>query len=115
MNPIAAALALAILAATTLPADARIQRSKAAVAEFKRENPCPVNGAKRGACPGWEVDHIMPLCSGGAEAKGNMQWLTKQAHAEKTKRDVMKCRIARSKGAFERTQIKGGVLDGKQS
>jgi len=92
VNRLTASLALAILAATALPADARIQRSKIAVAEFKRDHPCPANGAKRGACPGWEVDHPVPLCAGGPDTKANMQWLTKQAHALKTKRDVMHCR-----------------------
>lgn len=88
-------LALALLIAIALPADARILRSKAAVAEFKRSNPCPVNGAKRGACPGWEVDHVVPLCAGGPDTAANMQWLSKQAHAQKTRRDVMVCRMER--------------------
>ena len=39
---------------------ARIPRSNAAVAEFKRANPCPLNGARRGPCYGFEVDHIEP-------------------------------------------------------
>lgn len=45
-------------------AEARIPRSSAAVAEFKRQNPCPINSARRGPCPGYEVDHIGPLCAG---------------------------------------------------
>jgi len=86
------ALALAFLVAIAIPADARILRSKAAVAEFKRSQPCPVNGAKRGACPGWEVDHIVPLCGGGPDTTANLQWLTVIEHKKKTKLDVMKCR-----------------------
>lgn len=86
-------LSLTLLAALALPALARIPRSSSAVAEFKRQHPCPVNGAKRGPCPGWEVDHIEALCAGGSDTAGNMQWLTKQAHAQKTKRDVMLCRL----------------------
>jgi 5-methylcytosine-specific restriction endonuclease McrA len=30
---------------------------------------------KRGACPGWEVDHVIPLACGGCDAVANMQWL----------------------------------------
>lgn len=83
---------LCLALAMWLPADARIQRSKTAVAEFKRENPCPANGAKRGTCAGWEVDHIIPLCAGGPDTTANLQWLTVIEHKKKTKLDVMKCR-----------------------
>lgn len=90
-----AALAFSLLAISAIPANARIPRSSAVVAEFKRLHPCPANGAIRGACPGWEVDHIDALCAGGPDTVANMQWLTKQAHAQKTKRDVMRCRAAK--------------------
>jgi hypothetical protein len=29
-----------------------------------------------GACPGYLVDHIVPLKRGGADEPGNMQWQT---------------------------------------
>lgn len=90
---ITGAIALTVLAASAIPAYARIPRSSAVVAEFKRQHPCPSNGAKRGTCPGWEVDHIDALCAGGPDTVGNLQWLTKQAHAQKTKRDLMLCRL----------------------
>jgi hypothetical protein len=51
-------------------------RSPAARAEFVRENPCPANGNRRGACPGYVVDHVKPLCAGGADHLSNMQWQT---------------------------------------
>ena len=56
-------------------ADARIQRSAAEVLAFKRANPCPSTGQRRGACPGHHVDHVIPLCAGGLDAKANMQWM----------------------------------------
>lgn len=92
MKALAACMVLALL----LPgaAEARIPRSSAAVAEFKRHNPCPVNGAKRGPCPGYEVDHVEPLCAGGPDIPANMQWLTRDAHRAKTRVDVMRCRRA---------------------
>lgn len=86
-------LALSLALVLAAPADARIPRSKVTVAEFKRANPCPANGARRGACPGWQVDHVVALCAGGADAKENMQWLTIVDHKKKTKLDVMKCRL----------------------
>jgi hypothetical protein len=70
-------LILAVLIAmTTLPAYGVAKRSATAVAQFKRQNPCPTNGARRGACPGYVVDHITPLCAGGPDTPSNMQWQT---------------------------------------
>jgi len=85
-----ALVALALLVGlSALPVEAR---SKKAVAEFKRENPCPANGNKCGSCPGYQVDHLRPLKCGGADVPANMQWLTISAHAEKTKREAKSCR-----------------------
>jgi hypothetical protein len=55
----------------------RIERSEAAKDSFKREHPCPSTGRRSGACPGYVVDHVHPLASGGADAPSNMQWQTK--------------------------------------
>lgn len=85
-------VALVLMAA---PIAAKIPRSAAAVSEFKRHNPCPVNGRARGACPGWQVDHVDPLCNGGPDTTGNMQWLTVQDHKLKTRQDVIHCRLVR--------------------
>ena len=57
-------------------ADARIKRSQSAKVEFKAENPCPANGARKGPCKGYVIDHINPLDCGGADASANMQWQT---------------------------------------
>jgi hypothetical protein len=39
---------------------------------------CPSTGATAGACPGYVVDHIVPLKRSGANAPDNMQWQTVQ-------------------------------------
>ena len=70
------------------------KRSAKAKAAFQRANPCPVNGAKRGRCPNHDIDHIEPLCSGGPDVPGNMQWITLEAHREKTQLDLHRCRMA---------------------
>ena len=57
----------------------RIKRSTAAKDDFKREHPCPANGHRSGSCPGYVIDHVMPLKGGGADAPSNMQWQTKEA------------------------------------
>lgn len=50
-------------------------RSHQARAEFVKANPCPPTG-NAGKCPGYVVDHVVPLCAGGADAPSNMQWQT---------------------------------------
>lgn len=90
-----AALIASLLLFGMQAAEARIPRSSAAVAAFKRTTPCPVNGATRGACPGYEVDHMEPLCAGGPDTPENMQWLTHHEHRQKTRLDVLRCRRAK--------------------
>lgn len=89
MRP-SAALLIALL--LSLPAFAKIPRDKAQVRAFRAEHPCPATGLKRGACPGWEIDHVQSLCSGGPDKKENLQWLSKEDHRFKTLVDVRECR-----------------------
>lgn len=86
-----AALVAALLILGATAGDAA-QRSRAARAEFQRSNPCPVTGKARGACPGYQVDHITPLKCNGADAPHNMQWLTVEQHKIKTAREAKECR-----------------------
>lgn len=58
---------------------------------FQQAHPCPSTGKSSGACPGWQRDHVVPLCGGGADSVGNMQWLTVEAHKAKTRGDVQSC------------------------
>ena len=53
----------------------KIIRSAAVIAQFKRIHPCPSTGKTAGACPGWQIDHIIPLAVGGCDAILNMQYL----------------------------------------
>jgi hypothetical protein len=83
--PLACALVLA-------PADARTTRSAKAKAEFQRENPCPSTGKHRGRCPGFVIDHVEPLCAGGADRPSNMQWQTIADAKVKDKEEWKHCR-----------------------
>jgi hypothetical protein len=55
----------------------RIVRSEPARATFQRLNPCPATGKATGRCPGYVLDHIVPLKKGGLDKPWNMQWQTK--------------------------------------
>jgi hypothetical protein len=52
------------------------QRSASERRAFQRAELCPANAQPRGPCPGYVVDHIVPLCAGGADLQANMQWQT---------------------------------------
>lgn len=84
-----------VLALVSLDASARIDRDRAQVRAFRTEHVCPSTGQHRGACPGYHVDHITPLCAGGPDRPDNMQWITREDHRFKTLVDVKECRKMR--------------------
>ena len=55
----------------------RIRRSSSARHAFQELHPCPTTGSTAGPCPGYVVDHIVPLKRGGADSPENMQWQTR--------------------------------------
>lgn len=71
---------------------ARQTRSHQAIAEFKRQQPCPATGQARGACPGWVIDHITALACGGPDKPANMQWQTTADAKAKDKWELKGCR-----------------------
>ena len=73
-------------------------RSAAQVRAFRSLYPCPATGRTRGACPGHEVDHIVPLCAGGRDVPHNMWWQTIAEHRTKTRGDLAQCRLIRREG-----------------
>jgi hypothetical protein len=93
----AKAAAATLLLAAAL-AQAGEYRSPVLRAEFQRLEPCPSTGLTRGACPGYQVDHAVPLCLGGprVDTISNLQWLSVEAHKRKTVEDVRLCRMVRT-------------------
>jgi hypothetical protein len=55
-------------------------RSARAVYDFRKTHPCPATGKQFGACPGWEVDHVVPLACCGKDDATNMRWLEHELH-----------------------------------
>jgi hypothetical protein len=62
------------LAQPVTDGDAQRRRDPAVTREFQRSHPCPATGMPAGPCPGWVKDHVIPLCKGGPDSVGNMQW-----------------------------------------
>jgi hypothetical protein len=67
----------------------RMHRSREAKDEFLRRT-----GYPRGR-PGYVVDHIIPLCAGGADAPSNMQWQTVEAAKVKDGQERAQCSRAK--------------------
>ena len=67
-------------------------RDPAQVRNFRRDHACPATGKFTGACPGWVVDHIIPLCLGGPDEPRNMQWQDKAASLAKDRLEWETCR-----------------------
>jgi hypothetical protein len=73
---------------------AKTERKSAEVLAFKRHSLCPSTGERGGKCPGYVIDHIHPLCAGGADNhKTNMQWQTVEDAKAK---DVIERRMCRN-------------------
>lgn len=51
-----------------------IIRSSSVLAAFEAQHPCPATGVK-GPCPGWAINHVIPLACGGCDAVSNLHWL----------------------------------------
>jgi len=68
-----------------------IKRSAYQVLLFKHAHPCPANGAVKGRCPGYIVDHIVPLCACGADKPANMQWQTLAESRAKDRLENQQC------------------------
>ena len=69
----------------------KTHRSSSAKRAFRASNPCPATGKSKGACPGYVIDHITPLCAGGADEPGNTQWQTVEERKAKDKLERREC------------------------
>lgn len=84
-------LLLILLLLFSISAEARQHRSYQAKVEFKQQHPCPANGATKGRCEGFIIDHIIPLACGGADSPENMQWQTEEESKAKDKWERADC------------------------
>ncbi|MCU0298023.1 MAG: HNH endonuclease [Candidatus Nanopelagicales bacterium] len=56
-------------------ASGEIVRSRTVLAYFQRLYPCPSTGKTTGACPGWAINHTIPLSCGGCDSVSNLDWM----------------------------------------
>ena len=54
--------------------DGTIYRSPTVINAFRKIHPCPSTMLTYGACPNWQINHIVPLACGGKDAVRNMGW-----------------------------------------
>jgi 5-methylcytosine-specific restriction endonuclease McrA len=83
------ALALALTAsAQAAPRDPSVR------AAFRKAQPCPSTALHRGACPGYQIDHVHALMLGGRDELANLQWLPVAEHRAKTRAEFAQCKAA---------------------
>jgi hypothetical protein len=107
------ALAALFLAVLALPALAigDDTRSAAARAAFVRTVPCPQDKPHApNVCPGYVVDHVIPLCAGGPDLPGNMRWAGYRDAAYKDREEARLCALVR-KGVIVKGSPPSKVCD----
>lgn len=55
--------------------DGSIKRSSKVLRQFRTLYPCPTGADLYDPCPGWQIDHVIPLGVGGKDEIFNLQWL----------------------------------------
>lgn len=81
-----------VLVFASIPCFASTHRDRNQRAAFVKMHPCPATGKAYGACPGYIVDHIDPLCNGGDDKPENMQWQTRSDSLVKDRWERKLCR-----------------------
>jgi len=94
-------LAFLITAAVLHPIDAfAVDRSTTERRHFAQANPCPLNGKPiYYGCKGYSIDHKVPMCAGGKDTAGNMQWLAVERKRSKDRIEHAVCECVRKHGA----------------
>lgn len=91
---VACVLLLGALVTETV-AHCKTERSAAVWRAFRKTHPCPSTGQMTGACKGWVVDHIWPLCFDGLDEPDNMQWQTADDAKKKDRFEDAACALKR--------------------
>lgn len=83
-------------------ADGSIKRSALVLRAFQRLHPCPATGSTEGSCPGWSLNHVIPLACGGCDAVSNLDWMPNE---------IKTCREPWCRDRWERKVYDGNYAD----
>ena len=81
-----------------------IVRSQTVIRAFAKEHPCPSTGKSSSSCPGWQINHVIPLACGGCDSVSNMDWMPKK---------IKTCKDSWCRDRYER-RIYGKDIEGTQ-
>lgn len=91
---------LALLAALAVFPALAVDRSTTERRHFAAEHPCPVNKQRvYYGCAGFNIDHKVPICAGGADVAANMQWLSVKVKKSKDRIENAYCACVQKHGA----------------
>ena len=77
-----------------------VNRSTNERRHFGEENSCPADQQKKYThCKGYNIDHIVPICMGGKDEKGNMQWLAVDVKKAKDRIEKAVCACNKKLGS----------------
>jgi hypothetical protein len=68
------------------------ERSSSVAYQFRKLNACPATGKIQRTCPGYVIDHMIPLCAGGPDTVENMVFQAKAASYRKDALERALCR-----------------------
>lgn len=60
-------------------ANGNTARSTKVLNAFKKQWACPSTGKHSGPCPGWAINHTIPLACGGRDIVSNLDWMPDEA------------------------------------
>lgn len=102
---------LVVVAVTNLGITAyaeTIVRSTTEITHFKKHNVCPSTHTYSTSCPGYVVDHAMPLCLGGSDKEDNMQY---QEYKDSLKKDAAEKTICAYYAKFKKSKAASNPLN----
>ena len=67
------------------------KRSNKVRHDFARAYACPSTGKHALPCPGFYIDHVIPLACGGPDQTTNLQWLSEADWKAKSKWERREC------------------------
>lgn len=53
----------------------QIIRRADVIRAFRKLYPCDATGKTTGACPGWAINHTLPISQGGCDSVSNLDWM----------------------------------------